>query len=195
VLINLRNFTNADVKDRPASRPQDFVPSRDLEDLLTQRCGTDGDATSIKVWSLMQLERQLRPQATAASEVATSPAGGSGPAIPEPHQELLAGIAVFLQRLPWPAPYQAWVINAMAAVESWWCRDEWRYNIVSAARPVSDRDTVRSMARWRHQRRGAWRSGLVCGEVEVETWDASGPGATCGPMAGRRPGRCRAAHD
>ena len=35
---------------------------------------------------------------------------------------------------------QRWMINAMAAVQTWRHRGGWRYNIVSAAKPVTDRD-------------------------------------------------------
>jgi hypothetical protein len=79
---------------------------------------------------------------------------------------------VLLQRLPWPAPYQAWVINAMAAVETWWRRDGWRYNIVSAATPISDRDTVRSVAPVAAPEARCLALGTSLREVEVETWDA-----------------------
>jgi len=67
----------------------------------------------------------------------------------------------------------------MAAVQTWRYRGVWRYNIVSAAKRVTDRDNAQQRSadpaheRWR--RRRARCSGQVrtsLGEVDVETWDA-----------------------
>jgi len=67
------------------------------------------------------------------------------------------------------------MINAMAAVETWRHRGGWRYNIVSAAKPVTDRDNGQQRGPGCGTSGGAGaapaqRTSLR--EVEVETWDA-----------------------
>ena len=67
------------------------------------------------------------------------------------------------------------MINAMAAVQTWRHRGGWRYNIVSAAKPVTDRDNGQQRGPGCGTSGGAGvrpalRTRLR--EVEVETWDA-----------------------
>jgi hypothetical protein len=77
-----------------------------------------------------------------------------------------------------------WVSNAMAAVQTW------RYNIVAAARPTTDRDNGQQPGR------GCGTSGGVGAAPGAQEESAGGsmwrrgmrlgPVATCGPTAGRR---------
>jgi hypothetical protein len=130
----------------------------------------------MKVWSLTQLERQLRPHAYGRVRGGYIARRQVRPAIPEPHQEFLAGTAVLLERLP---------CRRLPSVGSTrWLRSRPGGGTTSSPPP-------------RRFRTGQERGPVAAPEarclalgtslrgVEVETGMRSGPGATCGPMAGR----------